>query len=834
MSVVSLFLPNTNARDIHLLPGLVSPRLDHLVWIEDTTGNRRADHPPAGVSIAFFSQFIGWPSGHGVTVNEATGEIEIASPLPAGPRLHSFIVECSSSEGAQHSTTRIRVHVHEAVTRMWLSPSVLHVREGAENMRFGVLARFDDGVIGDITNWSPFDAPNPGDRTFVRRQADAVPVLSWSSPHPDQIAIDERTGVLSCKSAGASESITVQRRPLPASPDRQATAQAVGAPPWSTSTRAIPVQGKGFAGMGASRNILFLPDGFTNAESREFSRLVRGIVTRLTCRPQTRPFDLLSQSKAFNYFMAWVPSPEAGITVLNELDRSNPAGIQYEGSPLELPVPGYPNAPAWGLQELFYEIGLPTPVHDQPGSPLGTAAAGRLHDWRELHGEHITSALVSGAYPDWLDRSDRVLLNDKDTAFHLAISDRPRIDGFGTERDLTFNRLRLNEADFDRFLGALTDDKGNVVGNGWVTGGGDDDLVVFLCRSNRNAGTNVQREASGHYLAVSLGQNHYHHLQENIPGDGYDVVEDPIPADVPMDLWITVAHELAHSWTLKDEYGGGGVIGNNRADELKDFANVQPRKTLLTGANLDADKIKWRWPRIEKAGVLAALPTDQSGGGAGPFRVQLRKNHGYPFGRGDIVRLRTRPLLTAATSDRLVISRMLADGDLVELTLLPGSTLKVADFPAESVLILPRRAPDNPDGSLGDDLELVHTSVRARINATRNPLSAADGDPANRPCPGVKLPTPTAATNFPGGVAPKPPLYSSWIVGLHENGDGFDCEVYHPSGVCIMRTLTFSEPRTGRQRAYEFCPVCRYVMVDLFDPSRHGIIDADYNMRYPK
>jgi hypothetical protein len=63
-----------------------------------------------------------------------------------------------------------------------VTPSVLHVRKGAENMRFSVLARFDDGVIGDITNWSPLLTPGAGDRTFLRRNTVAVPVLAWSSP----------------------------------------------------------------------------------------------------------------------------------------------------------------------------------------------------------------------------------------------------------------------------------------------------------------------------------------------------------------------------------------------------------------------------------------------------------------------------------------------------------------------------------------------------------------------------------------------------------------------------------------------------------------------------
>jgi hypothetical protein len=857
MAVVKVNFPRTNARDIHLLPGLTSPRLDQLLHIQTETPdpdpdhpphteNPRADHPPAGVTTQFQALFIDAPEAHGVKFDEHTGEIEVTSPLPA-PRLRSFIVLCGCNEGSNVFTLPIRVHVHEAIDDWWLTPAVLHVREGAENMRFSVLARFDDGVIGDITNWSALRKPTePDDRRFVHRTGEAVPALHWSSPHVGHITVDPDTGELTAESPDAQETITVERRPLPAPPDLRRRGLVLGGPKWDTPVTVIPVQGKGFTDMMSTRNILFLPDGFLNnpTERDQFSQLVRGIVRRLTYHPQTSPFDLLSQQQTFNYFMAWVPSPDPGVSVLNEQDRINVVGTQGQGLPMELPVPARSGVAAWNLEELLYEVGSPTPVNDPPGSPLGTEAAGRLHDWRELYGEDITGNLVTGphtepdgtvttVYQAWLNRDDRVLLNERDTAFHLAMSDRPRLDGFATERDLGFNRLRLTEADFDRFLGALIDDQGHNIGGGtWAAGGPDQDLVVLLCRSLRNAGANGGRSPGGKLLALSLGGDPAHDLQDNAVGEGFDLVEDPIPADVSIDTWVTVAHELAHSWLLKDEYGGKGLISDDRADVLKDFANAQPRKTLETGGSLDGDKIKWRWPRIAKAGVLDFPPSDEGGGGAGPFRVKLHKHHGYEFARGDIVRLRTRPLPTAVTSDRLRIDKMLGDGDEVQLVLLPGSALDVAAFPAGSLLICPRRAPDKPDGFPGDDLELVDPSVRARINDTHNPLNAAAAADHDRPCSGAKLPTPTGATNFPGGAAPKPPRFSSWIVGLYENGFAFDCGVYRPTGVCLMREETFFDVADGRDRAYEFCPVCRYAIVDVVDPFWHRDVDVGMRDRF--
>ena len=37
----------------------------------------------------------------------------------------------------------------------------------------------------------------------------------------------------------------------------------------------------------------------------------------------------------------------------------------------------------------------------------------------------------------------------------------------------------------------------------------------------------------------------------------------------------------------------------------------------------------------------------------------------------------------------------------------------------------------------------------------------------------------------------------------------------------------------GGERSYQFCPVCRYAMVDLLDPTLHGRMDDLYQPRYP-
>jgi hypothetical protein len=48
-----------------------------------------------------------------------------------------------------------------------------------------------------------------------------------------------------------------------------------------------------------------------------------------------------------------------------------------------------------------------------------------------------------------------------------------------------------------------------------------------------------------------------------------------------------------------------------------------------------------------------------------------------------------------------------------------------------------------------------------------------------------------------------------------------------------MSRQHFINRETGVDTAYQFCPVCRYWLVDLIDPSQHRWIDIDFAARYP-
>lgn len=114
-----------------------------------------ASKPANLQSIAFSSNIK--PAKAKVTLNASTGKIGFGTAaFPAKP-IRNFIVkvEVKRTGGESTLTKRIRVHIHEKITELWLTPSTLHVPLESKSYRFTVLAQFDDEVVGDISYWPP-------------------------------------------------------------------------------------------------------------------------------------------------------------------------------------------------------------------------------------------------------------------------------------------------------------------------------------------------------------------------------------------------------------------------------------------------------------------------------------------------------------------------------------------------------------------------------------------------------------------------------------------------------------------------------------------------------
>lgn len=551
MTFVGLGWAATGASDLHLLPGLVGPDLRLLLRAFDSTATgqvlvKELDDLP-GLTVAFTEHLVGTGASHGVGVDRASGEVDVRTAALKG---RSFIITASATQAGTTHTTRIRVTVHRALTRMWLTPGPrLTVRDGASGMRFSVLALFDDGIIGDIGNWSPFEKPGAA-HTYVHARGVNSPALTWSSAGPP-VAVDAETGVLTA-SADTGRSVITARFGAAA----PATATAVCARPWSTATPLTHLGGPGVRSVNFVPNVLFLPDGFTEADRDAFQDLVRLVVRRLEHRNRAMPFAALLGR--LNYWLGWLASPQAGISVLDEVGATGRVGAVDQVEQVPRPSEN-PPAANWRIADLVAAVGLPNPVADPTGSPIGP----KIAEWRSLY-PSATEPVVSrkpSLYAEWLTLNNRVLVDERDTALHMAFGSRPAI-GDGVDRGIAPNPRRLGTGDFTTFLNALRGPGNEFLGPLW-TSGKDRNLVVVVCRSSHHGGT---RSRQGGTIAVSLADRAFHRVQASTTGGGFELKPDDLSADASYSLWLTTARELG----LDDESGGDVAAPNvHHRDSLR-------------------------------------------------------------------------------------------------------------------------------------------------------------------------------------------------------------------------------------------------------------------------
>ena len=776
--------------DIHLLQGQQSPRLDQLLNITAGTTIVRGDRASSvGVAMAFRQSFVpADPPCAGVVPNPASGLIMVPGPLSPAPRLLDFLVTATATEVATGATleTHLRIHIHTGLRRLWLTPDPLSVRVGSSSARFSVLAEFDDGSYGDVTNWSAwtFDASKPGDRREVRDLATGDPVARWSSNNPADLDADPDTGVLSCSSTTANVRITLRT----SAPAALASADAVGADSWFAGAMVEEIDGPGFSAMADVPNVLVIGDGFRDTERAAFATLADKLVAEIYANRRLTPYGLLKDR--LNFFRVMLPSREPGVSDWNAIDRTpTGSGTLADAAHADLSVPaGHP-------------ANIATPVPNL----------------------------------------SRFLLNERDTALGAVYGDRPRATRFNAMHGIHLSNRRVSEDELDDFLRTLEDPSGTPgIGLDWKRNGKDETLIVVLARTQTYGGANNFRDASAKLIGVSLGNNAGHRI--NAAAIGHQIVDDAIPAAPHLVAQLLIVHELGHSFNLGDEYGSEldnppvptTIPLDSTRDDANAYANLQTRDKLMNlNGSFDPELTKWSlWPRIRKAGVLTAAPVPSGG----PFPLPLVGN-ALAFAKDDIVRLRTRPLPGSVQSGQLRVTTTPTNG--TELEVIPVVGFDPAPFGADSIVFAPLL------DSAGEEVLLVDSRVIGHMVTTKNPLNALSTAGVGRGCPDLSEPVyfpdtdprynpdyqySTPAWSYGKGNAPSPPTESAWITGLWERGHGFDCEVYHPTGACLMNVFTFDAVQA---KSFQFCWVCRYALVDAIDPTKHGAMDRSIAYRYP-
>ena len=838
--------------DIHVLKGETSPSLLDLLFIqEDTTPPKfsAASSPPADVdkaSVKFTPNFLSLktpPFNSGITVNTGTGEVKVDSPRPAPPRLQSFVLEATVTTKPPAAKTLgpipIRVCVHDSIRDFWLTPNPLTIRKNADGQQFSVLAEFDDGTIGDITR-------RPGFAWATVKAADSGKVVIDPASGAMKVTVPAGTFDVKATHAGLTR-----------------TAKVKAEKPWSTPTAVTLVPGSGGVKKAAKvPNILFLPDGFTAAEKTKFEAFVKQIVTKLQSTPTLRPFDLVKG--AVNYFMAFVPSRERGCSALYDMTLVGRKPLF--GKEIDDPVKGAAGAP-FTLANLIYEVGLPTPAD---ATVTVDSARGR---WALQYGPHVSLAFSDAVYLDWQTLHDHRLANERDTAFGFRSGERPTMDTAQgrVPRSAGFNPRRTRPEHLVDLLRNLKLKKvtGPMIGTIWAkqTGavpdpsdpalpaglkvGQDRGRIFILLGGTRFGGAGPSDEVDE--FVVSIRDDGEIGLELTAGSKQVSLVPFALPSTPSIETLARIAHETCHAFGLGDEYGEFESplrIPTSKEGELTAFGNVQPASVLAKSAadpSLDPaklDKIKWLWPRVDAAGVLAAKPDPLPVPPPVPPLINIKLQPGHaaasnktkPFAPDDVVELRRRPLIDHPTpSGRLTV--VAVSGDIVTVTPPPFSTtITPDDWPVGSVLIRPvRKTPLDP---FSRDLPLIAPTILTHLGTRKVPL--------NLPPPAAGKPITACVKNddprqdpvdLPKGLPARRPTFKSQIVGLYDGGHRFFCGVYHPSGVCLMRRLTVPDPKKVPKLkfpAYLLCPVCRYVIVDRIDPTKHAVIDKDLEKRYPE
>jgi hypothetical protein len=365
-------------------------------------------------------------------------------------------------------------------------------------------------------------------------------------------------------------------------------------------------------------------------------------------------------------------------------------------------------------------------------------------------------------------------------------------------------------------------------------------FVIIMCSFPVGRGRNNKRDGDNPaYIAIKVDSDETITTRAAGSGIGLAFNDMSVADDASVDACRLVAHELGHSLGLGDEYVDFEDIYPLDQSDLVTNLNLQTAADLMPGSFIEPARIRWNWHRVRKAAVVRGPITSVA---TGAFRIPVAAGQAAFFRLNDIVLLRQRiaGLFLDAAPDATVSEQLQiaiapstsASSDYVVVQAAPGTTITPNFFDAYipgSILFVPVPAPASVrDADEYPFAEMVAKNVKDLMENTGEALyQRPEPDELTkemRENQEIQHPTLTGLTpGLPGRpfcfrVQPK-------IVGLYGGGDQYASGIFHPTGVCVMRSR--------RVTSTEFCAVCRYIMVDYVDPSKHFEIDRDYDDIYP-
>jgi hypothetical protein len=825
MAVKGIFWFPESERDIHVLAGQQTRRLDDSLKIFGDMAPDGVSAPnylllDPNVTLTFNALFKGAPQALGLHVDTQTGQVTVDANLPT-PRKNNFIIEVTVADpsGPFSATETVRVHVHQSVQSVALTPPMLTVRPSAlpvanpetTNYRFTVRATFDDGTMGDLTTdhsvtWSPDTNVNGFGRIIIAPANNAGDALNITATLPPE---------LGGKTAQAKVTVGTPWSDEPAMP----SAGIIPGGGWPGTT--LPEQ---------APNILLMCDGFLGSDDSAFEQIAAQMVEFVKTDTVVRPYDLLCTS--MNFWCVSMPAADRGISIRCEvypLDSKNVWRV-----PLAVKPPASGN---WGAIHLIYAAGLPVPADMSPAK----SPAALRSEWSTLLPAPIPANAVSDdLIADWQKRGKRGFVDEIDGFPGLSYGQPPAANYNSDVPLLDLHDGRVGRSGMNSFFNALQSDDNVSIGASnlgtiWAAARGtfpfdNADLIVILSAYPGGRPANYTG-----YVAMATKTGNFPIPATPVAGgSNFQAQFAAPPSSVDEDASRTMAHELGHSFGLGDEYVDSNTVFPGTSSDLTNFANLQFLDYPASAGSppIDGSLIRWNWRRARKAAVVSGAPA--SGSAPGSFSIPVVLGHELQFQPGDVLLLRLRtPGKMIESSDQVTeleldkALQVLSRGDsAVVVTGTAGSAVSLADlqpFTPGSTLYMPVPVPADTPQPTGTYARMVAKNVENLITSSNKPLYI-------RPPNQIR----DESVQHPklDGLAPSLPgrpfcfKAKPSIIGLYEGGATYAHKVFHPAGAhCTMRTnLTSGSP---------FCAVCRFIMVELIDPFKHFEIDRDYDDIYP-
>ncbi len=808
--------------DMHLLPGdKTGDMLGNIKFTHNDKQYNGSDSDiPENITIAFNAYFKdSFHGAHGVSVNSSTGEIQIADDLPV-PRLYNFIYEVVVLEdGANYMTLEMRVHIHQSVKKIWLTPSTLTLYAAStKNTRFSVYAEFDDEVYGDITDHGLLGFQLP----LLR--------LKYSSSNEGNVQVDE-LGFLSATTPNVSAEITVTYGPSPAPDNLKSTGTVNTKMPLSHPRKITRINPIGKVEFTKKTNVLFIQEGYDNKST--FNKIVSEIVKGFQTDPYLFPYSLLKDS--INYWRIddadYMESVEKGSTVLGEWFKTTLKGGITGYRRLEPPMKPYSGSSNWDVSNLAYAVGLPVKADKE------NSFEQQIEIWKQLYDDVEEDKISESEWRKWLDElGTRTLINERDTSLGLVA--HGNYQGIGTDFPLIhFNYdRRISWDEFKVLLENLQYD-GQTVGTTWTVGK-DKGCICLLGRNEIGQAF----FSTPYFLASNLGLYGLLSIKKATGGKrGIDLVPKSLTNTLgelrPLHPLVIpgLSHELGHAFGLGDEYAFNPFAPNFGFDITARHGNLMSlTEDLFSGdpPKFNTSEIKWNWYRIKAVGILTKEPHNLT---AGKFEVSLEPDHVANFKKGDIVRFRRRDLAEydPYSRARFEVSNIPDPNpnNTIEVSKLSSDSFDADEFPAASLLVKTVQGKPASSGAIGEDLKMIAPIIQNHLekgNIALNVEPPAAGtalEPCyNRPHDRTNI----VPKNLPAGLPAKIKNKEYNIVGIFEGGARYWCEVYHPAGLCQMDNQIYEK------HAARFCQVCRFLLVDRINPLKHKTVDDEYDSLYPE